>query len=425
MALAPPSHRLCSVFDITEIMTSLSTTTSTTQLLPMLTEEGINPWLRVLRKMGHGVVVCDTEGAVHWLNQPLRKVLNLPPDDREPTPTGLSLLTLYEDPTGEKQEFLKKALNSCTQEGKTVQQELKVRARHDGPRQYFDVYMVPLYEGIGIADEDEAELSVDGLKQPVGAVVVFRNITAIKTTERMRRDFVANVSHELRTPLSVLKGYAESLLSGALEEPDLAREFVEIMDRHATRLSSLVGDLLDLSRLESPDFEMTLQPMWVKPLLERVVHMLNERAQAKQIQLVLAVSDNLPQIWGSPASLEQVLFNLVDNAIKYTPETGKVLIQVDVQDDGQVLFQVKDNGIGIEPKHFPRLFERFYRVDKARSRDMGGTGLGLSIVKHIVQAHKGSIWVNSQPGEGSTFLFTLQPVSEPQAREPETATLHT
>jgi two-component system, OmpR family, phosphate regulon sensor histidine kinase PhoR len=272
-----------------------------------------------------------------------------------------------------------------------------------GRKKHFEILVVPVSEDLTILEKP--------CHRWVGCLAVFRDITPMKNTEKMRKDFVANVSHELRTPLSVLKGYTETLLDGALQEPDVAQQFVETMARHADRLSQLVEDLLDLSRLESEESPLVLEALALGSLLSKVVSMSRDSATLKHITLEYEASfetaNNPLWVLAHSASLEQVLVNLIDNAIKYTPEQGKVQVLVSVQAD-LVQLAIKDNGIGIPAKHIPRLFERFYRVDKARSREMGGTGLGLSIVKHIVQAHGGDIWVASEPGKGSTFYFTLR-----------------
>jgi two-component system phosphate regulon sensor histidine kinase PhoR len=217
----------------------------------------------------------------------------------------------------------------------------------------------------------------------------------------------------LRTPLSAIKGYSETLLDGALEDEQVARDFVDVIHRHAIRLSQLVEDLLDLSKLESPDFVPELKPLSLRPLINRVVALMEDEAQSKDIALYIHLPEDLPKALANSSNLEQVFTNLLGNAIKYTPDGGKIGISAFLNKDNSFIqVSLKDTGLGMEPKHIPRLFERFYRVDKARSRELGGTGLGLSIVKHIVQLHGGEIWVESELNKGSTFHFTLIPQPE-------------
>ena len=240
-----------------------------------------------------------------------------------------------------------------------------------------------------------------------GAVMVFHDITELRRLEKVRQDFVANVSHELRTPLSSIKGYAETLLDGAVEDKGHAREFIGIIHQESDRLANLINDLLDLARIESGNMELSKAPFDVLAVAKRAVESMGGQARAKSINLgITAFSGVLPLAVGDEFGFRQVLTNLLDNALKYTPEGGGVTISIEAA-GGFLQVNVADTGIGISPADIPRIFERFYRVDKARSREAGGTGLGLSIVKHIVQAHGGRVWVESAPGSGSVFSFTI------------------
>jgi len=238
-----------------------------------------------------------------------------------------------------------------------------------------------------------------------GTILVFHDLTRVKQLERTREDFVANVSHELRTPLSLIKGYVETLLDGARNDPAIAERFLKIIERNAERLDLLIQDLLTISALESGRMKLDLQPVNLRLLVEKIFTDLHSRAESKAVQL----ANELPEITASADAnrLEQVLANLVDNAIKYGRAQGHVAVGGKELDDGKLEIFVSDDGPGIPAESLDRVFERFYRVDKARSRDQGGTGLGLSIVKHIVQAHGGEAWAKSESGKGATFFFTL------------------
>ena len=238
-----------------------------------------------------------------------------------------------------------------------------------------------------------------------GTILVFHDLTRLKQLERTREEFVANVSHELRTPLSLIKGYVETLLDGARDNPEVAERFLKIIERNANRLDLLIQDLLTISALESGRMKLELQPVELKSLAEKVLAFLHTKAENKSVTLV----NELPELTANADAnrLDQVLANLVDNAIKYGRPDGLVTVGGKKLDDGRLEIFVRDDGPGIPPEALDRVFERFYRVDKARSRDQGGTGLGLSIVKHIVQAHGGEVRCESKLGEGATFFFTL------------------
>ncbi len=238
-----------------------------------------------------------------------------------------------------------------------------------------------------------------------GTVLVFHDLTRLKQLENTRKDFVANVSHELRTPLSLIKGYVETLLDGAKDDPEVAAKFLRTIQRNADRLQLLIEDLLAISELESGNVQLNLETVLLGPIVQRVLEDFKARAEAKRVEL----ADETPalSVRADPARVEQVLGNLVDNAIKYGRVNGRVIVGGAALPDGQVRLFVRDDGGGIPPESLGRLFERFYRVDKARSREQGGTGLGLAIVKHIVQSHGGKVWAESQLGQGATFSFTL------------------
>ncbi len=237
-------------------------------------------------------------------------------------------------------------------------------------------------------------------------LLVMRDITRYRRLEQMRTEFVSNVTHELRTPLTSISGFAETLLEGALEDPEAARHFVGIIKRESDQLGRLIADLLDLSRIESGKWQMRKEPVHLATLAAETVGRLATKAESLGVQLEITIADAIAAIPGDPDRLAQVFINLVDNALKYTPRGGRVTVSA-TDEERTVRVSVADTGTGIPKADLPRIFERFYRVDKARSRSTGGTGLGLSIVKHIIDAHGGTIGVVSDTGKGATFTFTL------------------
>ncbi|HWI55659.1 MAG TPA: ATP-binding protein [Bacillota bacterium] len=238
-----------------------------------------------------------------------------------------------------------------------------------------------------------------------GTILVFHDLTRLKQLERARQEFVANVSHELRTPLSLIKGYIETLLDGAKDNAQVATRFLQTIERNTQRLNLLIEDLLTISELESGRVRLNLQSVALREKVDKVLGDFKARAEAKQVTLLNQVPDLCVRADGD--RLEQVLCNLIDNAIKYGRTAGTVTVGARSTEVGRVELWVQDDGPGIPPEALERVFERFYRVDKARSREQGGTGLGLSIVKHIVQSHGGKAWVRSTVGEGATFYFIL------------------
>jgi two-component system phosphate regulon sensor histidine kinase PhoR len=248
-----------------------------------------------------------------------------------------------------------------------------------------------------------AVLGGDGQRQ--GTILVFHDVTRLKQLERTREEFVANVSHELRTPLSHIRGYVETLLGGAKDDPEVATRFLQTIERNAGRLQSLIEDLLTISELESGRVTLNLQTVSLRAVMEKVREDFQTRAAAKAITLSNEVVELT--VRADVGRLEQVVSNLVDNAIKYGRSGGRVVLGGRATGDGQTEVFVQDDGPGLPAETLERVFERFYRVDKARSREQGGTGLGLAIVKHLVQSHGGKVWVRSEVGHGATFHFTL------------------
>ncbi len=242
--------------------------------------------------------------------------------------------------------------------------------------------------------------------QANGAVVVLHDITDLRKLERIRRDFVANVSHEFRTPLTAIQGFSETLLGGAMNDPQNRDRFLGIILEHARRLARLTDDLLMLSKMDADRLELELRRLPVEQLVGGCVETAQPRAVEKDLQLSVSLDKKLPDIAGDRRRLTEVLQNLLDNAIQYTPAGGQIMVSAE-RHDGEVVFTVSDTGIGIPQADQPRIFERFYRVDVARSREVGGTGLGLSIAKHLMEAHGGRLWVESEVGQGSQFHFSV------------------
>ncbi|WP_224982970.1 sensor histidine kinase [Geomonas agri] len=329
----------------------------------------------ILAGMGEGVMVTDREATVTLVNPAFCALF-----ETGPQVTGRPLLEISRHPD----------LHAACREVLSARSERHQEISLPGGRDTL-VHWVPLLE--------EGELA--------GAVAVFHDITALKRVERIRRDFVANVSHELRTPVTVIKGYAETLLSGALaQDPARGERFLQIILNHAERLSGLVRDLLALSELESGEVGLKPERIVAADAARHALLLVAQRGEEKRVALTCADGLEGLAVRADRARLEQVLINLLDNAIKYSEPGGTV--ELFASREGELVrISVRDSGIGIPEKDLPRLFERFYRVDEARSRDNGGTGLGLSIVKHIVQAHGGTVRVESEQGNGSVFSFTM------------------
>ena len=332
----------------------------------------------ILRGMGEGLLVTGATGVITLVNPAFRSLLAL-----GEAVEGKPLIDITRLPA------LHNAFKKVVATKNEYVEEIDL---HLHGEKTVLTHWVPLLEG-------------DRLQ---GVVAVFHDISDLKRLEKVRRDFVANVSHELRTPVTVIKGYAETLLDGALAtDPERAGAFLDKIHNHAVRLASLVSDLLTLSELESGELTLKQAPLHLEEAVGHACALLEEKARAKRIIIDLGALEEAPTVLADRGKIEQVLVNLLDNAVKYTSENGSIAISA-AASDGMVRIAVSDSGIGIPAKELPRIFERFYRVDAARSREQGGTGLGLSIVKHIVQLHGGTVAVESTPGKGSTFSFTLK-----------------
>ena len=343
----------------------------------------------ILKGMVEGVLVVDERGRILMVNDALQKILSLSSEVVDKAPLEAIRNTELEE-----------AIRGAIQEGKNSAFELTF----------------PLSGGktlevnvVGISPSPE-EISQEGEKMK-GAIAVFHDISRLKELEKIRQDFVANVSHELRTPLTTIKGYTETLLDGALKE-DVAPQFLQVIQKHADRLTKIVEDLLALSKIESKEFYLKWEHFSLSDLIDDVSDFVKEAAQKKRISLSRSIIPSSLEVTGDRSYLEQVFINLLDNAVKYTPEGGEISISALEKGQREIQVLIQDNGIGIPQEDLSRIFERFYRVDKGRSQELGGTGLGLSIVKHIIQAHGGRVWAESQLGKGSTFYFILPKGSE-------------
>ena len=297
-------------------------------------------------------------------------------------------------------------------QGRSIQEVVRNTALHDFVRETLSAHR-SIEKDISISSDGEALVNGHGTilrdagGKQIGALIVLNDVTNLRRLENIRRDFVSNVSHEIKTPITAIKGFVETLRDGAVTKPEDAERFLGIIERHVNRLEAIIEDLLNLSKIEQESEKegIALVQSRMSEILQSSVQACHVRAADREIAIEITCADSL-MANVDPSLIEQAIVNLLDNAIKYSDDGGIVRVEA-VQGEGEVIIAVRDQGCGIEKKHLPRLFERFYRVDKARSRQLGGTGLGLAIVKHIVQAHGGKVSVESTAGKGSTFTIHL------------------
>jgi two-component system phosphate regulon sensor histidine kinase PhoR len=332
----------------------------------------------LIENMGSGMILIDSRGYINLVNRSYKETFHVKTDEY--------LNRLYYEAFQHTEiiELVEEIFMTEVKVRKQMLLPLKIERKH------FEVYGAPI---IGTNHEWK------------GIVLVFHDITELKKLEQMRKDFLANVSHELKTPITSIKGFSETLLDGAAEDEKLREYFLSIILKESDRMQGLIQDLLELSKIEQQGFKLNMGEVDMKPLLEEIVVILQNKADDKQIELDLQVDEHVI-IPGDAYRLKQIFINLMSNAISYTPVGGRVRIALENEEE-QIRVTVSDTGIGISQEEIPRIFERFYRVDKARSRNTGGTGLGLSIVKHLVEAHHGRIKVKSAVGVGTTFTVTL------------------
>jgi two-component system phosphate regulon sensor histidine kinase PhoR len=323
----------------------------------------------MLDSMQEAVVAITPEGYVRWSNAVMQRIAGTQ------IRPGRTLVHSVRDPD----------VLACIRAALEHHEVRFGRASSLAPGRIFEINAAPLPSG--------------------GALVVLHDVTSIEAAERSRRDFIANVSHELRTPLTSIQGYVETLVEDPNPKPETSREFLGVILKNATRMNRLTEDLLALASVESPDYKVTLQPIRASLLVEDAIESLGGIVVDSDVELESAGAPETP-VMADPDAMNQVFGNLIENALKYGKAGGRIRVGAKLL-ESEVEFSVQDFGPGIAYEHLGRIFERFYRVDKARSRESGGTGLGLAIVKHIVQAHGGRIWAESELGAGAAFHFTL------------------
>jgi len=341
----------------------------------------------ILESMQEGVLVLDGEGRMLLVNPALRGTLSLGANAE-----GRAALELIRNAD----------LQSILERAQTGQGSVSGEIETTGPKPRRLLVHATSLPSLN--------------RKPQGILAVFVDVSEIRRLEMLRKDFVANVSHELRTPITAVRSAVDTLRHTLAQDPPASERFVDIIDRNAQRLGALVEDLLDLSRIESKEYRPEATPVSLRAVSEQVLALLRPRVEEKGIEIANDIPADLPSARADRKGLEQVFTNLLDNAVKYCGPGTRVRLRA-AHDDGTLRVEIADSGPGIEPRHLPRLFERFYRVDSGRSRDMGGTGLGLSIVKHLVEAMTGTIGVDSVPGRGATFWFTLPAAGATSSRE--------
>lgn len=332
----------------------------------------------LLGGMEEGVLILDLNGRIKNINEAMNLILA----PTSPTDTGKHYLEVFRDPE------LNELIQATLSDKKGHRRSLSPLGQ---PARTFQV------------QSSLVQYAENGAE---GVIVVFHDVTDLKRLERVRQDFVANVSHELRTPLTAIKGYVEALRDGGLQDPIQADKFLGVIQRHSERMDKIVSDLLLLSEMESLDRVLQKENLNFPEIIRAAVDSLRSLAEGKNQTIHFHPPEGLAPVFADGQKIHQVLVNLLHNAISYTPEGGALSVEIRPVPEG-VECTVADDGIGIPPEDLSRIFERFYRVDKGRSRELGGTGLGLSIVRHIVEAHGGQVRVESKPGKGSRFTIFL------------------
>ncbi len=343
----------------------------------------------ILSAIQDGLLVVDANRSITLANETFGKLFKI-----SGSVTGASLLDAIRQPT------LERLISEALRTGEAARSELELADSQTGVDRHIEVSAVPI-------KKSSSEI--------IGAVVLFHDITELKRVDQMRRDFVANVSHELRTPLSILSGYLEMLVDNPKISRDELARILPIMQRHSTRLALLVDDLLSLAQLESPGARLDLAMVNLRELFNNVALDWKEKLAAKGLRVVVEVDADAVTLRADETRLQEVLHNLLENALKYSRPNGQIWLQAKRR-HSEVVLSVKDEGIGIGKEDLPRIFERFFRADKARSRELGGTGLGLAIVKHIAQLHGGYVEAESELGRGAVIrvILPIQTMDEDQ-----------
>jgi len=364
--------------EIGELGNAINAMADSLQIQMTRIQQNENQLESVLDNMINGIVMIDLNGKIVLMNRRAEEVL------------GFSARELVGRHYAEaKQQY---ELSQMIQEGLKSKQHLREEITFYFPEErLLELNLVPIHpEGNDFS----------------GVLLVLQDVSAIRRLERMRSEFVANVSHELKTPITAVKGFAETLLGGAVNDEETARSFLQIIFDESDRLNRLIGDILELSKIESRRVPLIFSPVEIDTFVHKSIKLMESEAARKRIELSMNIEPGL-YVEADEDRLRQIIMNLLSNGINYTPEGGRVSLKVEGLGDDHIRIQISDSGIGIPKKDLPRIFERFYRVDKARSRSSGGTGLGLSIVKHLVELHKGTITVTSDVGVGSTFTIEL------------------
>ena len=335
--------------------------------------------MTLIENMGSGLLFIDSKGYITLTNRTFKEVFQVKDE------TFLNKLYLDVIPYQDICYLIEEVFMTEKKVRKQMQLMFSMTKKH------FEVYGAPI-----ISQGNEWK----------GIVLVFHDITELKKLEQIRKDFVANVSHELKTPITSIKGFAETLLDGALNDPKTLKSFLSIILNESERLQTLINDLLELSKIEQHNFRLTIENIDLVKIVSESIEILSDKANRKDIQIHIHSDEPTLRMKGDPRRLKQIFINIIDNAITYTPNQGDIKIRLnDLQD--KVRVTITDTGIGISKEEIPRIFERFYRVDRARSRESGGTGLGLAIVKHLMEAHHGYISVESEIGKGTSFHLTF------------------